>query len=77
MENIVLKCEWVKAISVLPEPKIFLDALVLYRITREETFDFPTERALFTAIKPEFDKLNFPLYNGNDCVGLQPSNNDE
>ena len=77
MEKIVLKCEWVKAISVLPDPKIFLDALVLYRITRHKTFDFPTERALFTAIQPEFDKMNFAPYNGNDCVGLQPSNNNE
>ena len=64
MENLILKPEWVKAIAILPEPSDFLLALLNYRLSRQRTFKFPTESALFTAIQDEFDKLNFSLDDG-------------
>jgi hypothetical protein len=68
MEKIVLTTEWVHAIALLPEPQSFLTSLAEYRVTRCKNFRTPTETAMFTAIQSEFDKLNFPLDNGNRCA---------
>ena len=73
MDNMVLKIEWVKAIAILPEPSDFLECLIEYKETRHSAFKFPTETALFTAIQPEFDKLNFPIDNGLNCADLKPT----
>lgn len=73
MENIVLKPEWVKSISLWPETAEFLEALLEYKITRVFPLSGP-DYALFAAIQPEFDKLNFPLDNGCRCAKVPTDN---
>lgn len=73
--NIILKTEWLTAIGQLNNEYQFIKGLLDYMHDADEVgcnaingqeyeyFEIAGHRALFIAIKPEFDRLNFPPNN--------------